>query len=189
MTPPCRVIIVSGPPASGKTTVARPLARRLGFALLSKDDIKESLYTSLGGGPGDPAFSSRIGAAAMDLLWDLAPHCPSVILEANFRTRSPEERARVADLDAQVVEVHCRLPLDEASRRFADRARAERHHPAHPLREMSLERMTEYAAPFALSPVIELDTTLPIDLDALVEKIARSWTIDAAPPSTAGHLE
>lgn len=183
------IVLVSGPPASGKTALARPLARQLGIALLSKDDIKESLYTSMGGAPGDPDFSSRIGAAAMDLLWKLATECPSVVLEANFRTRNPEQRARVAALDAQVVEVHCRIPLEEASRRFARRAREERHHPAHPLMEMSPERMAEYADPFALSPVIEIDTTAPVDLEALVEKINQSWRTQSHPATRAGHLE
>lgn len=173
--PQRRIVIVSGPPGSGKTTLARPLARQLGFALLSKDDLKESLYISLGGTPGDVAFSRRIGDAAMDLLWVLATRCTAVVLEANFRTRSPEERARLAALDAQVVEVCCRVPLEEAARRFAQRARQERHHPAHPLTEMSPERMAEYAEPFDLSPVIEVDTTSPVDIEALVLRIMALW--------------
>lgn len=182
-----RIVIVSGPPASGKTTLARPLARQLGFALLCKDDIKESLYTSLAGAPGDLAFSSRIGSAAMDLLWVLATQCPAAVLEANFRTRSPGERAKLAALDARIVEVHCRVPLDEASRRFAQRAREERHHPAHPLTEMPPDRMAEYDGPFAMSPVIEVDTTKPVDLEALLDKVHAAWT--ANPPDPAGHLE
>lgn len=187
--PPCRIVIVSGPPGSGKTTLARPLARYLGFALLCKDDLKESLYTSLGGTRGDVTLSRRIGDAAMDLLWLLAMRCPAVVLEANFRTRSPQERAKLAALDAQVVEVHCHVPLEEASRRFAERARQERHHPAHPLAEMSRERLGEYAEPFAMSPVIEVDTTGPVDLEALVARVNAAWTALANPANTAGDLE
>jgi len=40
-------VVVSGPPGSGKTTVARELARALGFPLLSKDTIKEAMMASL----------------------------------------------------------------------------------------------------------------------------------------------
>jgi predicted kinase len=151
-----RVVLVSGPPASGKTTIARPLAERLGFALLTKDDVKETLYIALHGPPGDLEFSRRIGAAAMEVLWSLAPHCPTVVLEANFRTQSPYERDKVAALlaipGAQIVEVYCRVPREVASRRFAERARQERHHPAHVLAEMPPERMVEYEGPFALTP-------------------------------------
>ncbi|MGA7521707.1 MAG: AAA family ATPase [Acidobacteriaceae bacterium] len=187
--PPRRIVIVSGPPASGKTTLARPLARHLGFALLSKDDIKESLYISMGGAPGDLDLSRRSGDAAMDLLWVLATRCPAVVIEANFRTRSLQERARVAALDGKIVEIYCRVPLEEASRRFAERAREARHHPAHPLAEMPPERMAEYDGPFGMSPVIEIDTTRPVDLLALVQRVSSSWTLEESSAQAAGDLE
>jgi predicted kinase len=172
-----RVVLVSGPPGSGKTTIARPLAERLGFALLTKDDIKETLYMSLQGTAGDVEFSRRVGSAAMDLLWALAPHCPAVVLEANFRTKSDYEREKVAGLlvRAQMVEVYCRVPRQDASRRFAERARQERHHPAHALAEMPPERMAEYEEPFAMSLVIEVDTRMPVDPDALAARISAMW--------------
>jgi predicted kinase len=175
-----RLVLVSGPPASGKTTVARPLAERLGFALLTKDDIKETLYTAMHGARGDVEFSHTIGSAAMEVLWALAPHCPAVVLEANFRTGGRYERDKVAAFLAQphtqMVEIYRRLPREEASRRFAERARQERHHPAHALAEMPPERMAEYEEPFALSPVIEIDTQSPVDIETLTARIEASWT-------------
>ena len=180
-----RIVLVSGPPASGKTTVARPLAERLGFALLTKDDMKETLFTALEGPAGDIEFSRRIGSAAMELLWTLAPRCPAVVLEANFRTQSPYERGKFAELlagrngepAARAVEVYCRVSREEASRRFADRARQERHHPAHVLAEMSPERMAEYEEPFALTPVIEVETMQAVNIDALVAQVEAAWAL------------
>ena len=40
---PRLMVLVTGAPGSGKTTLAGPLATELGFALLAKDRIKESL--------------------------------------------------------------------------------------------------------------------------------------------------
>jgi hypothetical protein len=130
------------------------------------------------GAPGDVEFSRRIGSAAMEVLWALAPHCPTVVLEANFRTKSSYEREKVATLLAtgsQIVEIYCRLPREEASRRFADRASQVRHHPAHALAEMPPERMAEYEDPFALSPVIEVDTRTTVDVAWLVAQIGALW--------------
>ncbi|MER6099393.1 AAA family ATPase [Streptomyces sp. NPDC001728] len=42
--------VVSGPPASGKSTLAHALTARLGLPLVDKDVILESLYDSLGVG-------------------------------------------------------------------------------------------------------------------------------------------
>ena len=179
-----RIVLVSGPPASGKTTIARPLAEALGFALLTKDDIKESLFTSLNGPPNDLAYSRQIGSAAMNLLWTLAAHCPQVVLEANFRTRSHHEREHVSSLlrrpAARLVEIYCRISPEEAARRFAQRARDERHHPAHALKEISLDQLAEYTEPFALGPVITLDTTQPVDIPALVNQTRELLALEAA---------
>jgi 2-phosphoglycerate kinase len=42
------LILVSGAPGTGKTTVANALATRLQIPTVSKDAIKESLFESLG---------------------------------------------------------------------------------------------------------------------------------------------
>jgi len=46
VTPPL-LIVVTGMPSSGKTTVAEDLSRRLQLPLIAKDTIKESLYDTL----------------------------------------------------------------------------------------------------------------------------------------------
>ncbi len=167
-----QVVVVSGYPGAGKTTLAVPLAEALGFPLLAKDFIKEQLYDSLGPGPQDPlAWSRRLGSASMEVLWGLARWCPQVVLEANFRPRSPYERAKLAGLTAQLVEVYCRCPPEVASRRFAERARLSRHHPAHVLTALSPELLSEYGAPLALGPVLEVDTTRPIEVRPLADAV------------------
>ena len=62
-----RLVYVSGAPGAGKTTLAVPLAAELGWALLTKDRIKETLHDALGALEADLAWSRRLGAAAMEL--------------------------------------------------------------------------------------------------------------------------
>jgi predicted kinase len=45
--PPGTYMVVSGPPASGKTTLARIIAAALAMPLISKDNIKQALMTVL----------------------------------------------------------------------------------------------------------------------------------------------
>ena len=42
------VVVVTGPPAAGKTTIAREVAARLRLPLITKDTIKEALFDGLG---------------------------------------------------------------------------------------------------------------------------------------------
>ncbi|WP_425432548.1 AAA family ATPase [Hydrococcus rivularis] len=42
------LILISGLPCTGKTTLARKIAQKLQLPLVCRDDIKESLFDSLG---------------------------------------------------------------------------------------------------------------------------------------------
>ena len=61
-----QAVFVSGAPGAGKTTLAVPLAAELGFALVNKDRIKETLHDVLGAPEPDLAWSRALGAAAME---------------------------------------------------------------------------------------------------------------------------
>jgi predicted kinase len=129
LTRPARqLVFVSGPPGAGKTTIAVPLAAELGFALLAKDRIKETLHDALGL-DADLAWSRRLGATAMELLWALAADAPAAVLEANFWPDDPRHGERLRALGARTVEVHCSCPIEECLRRYA--ARAESRHSVH----------------------------------------------------------
>ena len=57
------LLVVTGMPSSGKTTVAEGLAGRLGLPLIAKDEIRESLYESVGA--EDVSASARLGTRHM----------------------------------------------------------------------------------------------------------------------------
>ena len=175
MNPPCRLVLVSGCPGAGKTTLAVPLAAELGCTLLSKDRIKETLHDGLGAPVADRAWSRRLGAAAMELLWALAADAPSVVLEANFRPRSAYERDRIGALPARPVEVHCACPLALAARRCNERARA--RHPVHVVEELTADDLAEFDRPLGIGDVIMVDTTNPVDVGELVGKVRACWPV------------
>ena len=167
-----QIVIVSGAPGAGKTTLAVPLAAGLGFPLVAKDYLKETVWDALGPPVGDLTWSRRTGGAAMELLWGIARRCPTVVLEANFRPHSHYERDQLVSLGGRIVEVHCRCPVDLAARRYAQRAAGPCHHAAHVGRTATAEWLTQFSRPVAVGPVVTVDTsTSPVDIQALVPRV------------------
>jgi predicted kinase len=168
-----RLVLVSGAPGSGKTSLAGPLAAELGFALLGKDRIKETLHDALGAPEPDLAWSRRLGGAAMELLWTLAADAPAVVLEANFRPHSAYERGRISALCARPVEVNCVCPPELAARRYAERAAT--GHSVHVITSLSPDLLAEYDRPVGIGDVITVDTTGPVDVAALADRVRACW--------------
>lgn len=135
--PTSALILVSGPPAAGKTTISRRLADEFGLPLVAKDTIKERLFDTLGA--GDRAWSQRLGRASISLLWDavethLRAGCP-MMAESAFYTDPDTER--LAALRHQYaftpLQIHCTAPADVLWERFDRRNRSGNRHPGHVL--------------------------------------------------------
>lgn len=166
------LVVVTGMPSSGKTTVAEGLARRLRLPLIAKDEIKESLYDSLGA--GDVSSSAVVGSAAYALIFALARAMldsgVSVIVEANFfRDQEPEFAALP---EHRLVQLHCQAPLPSLLERYENRSRHAGHQDAEKIKELPARFESGTHDPLRLlGELIELDTTQPLDLDALAERI------------------
>lgn len=160
-------VLVAGPPGSGKTTLAVPLAAALGLPLIAKDVIKEVLMETLGW-PETVEQSRVLGRAAVETMLAIAQTSPGAVLESNFSTYAlPALRT----LPGLVIEVRCRCPKDLALARYRDRA-AHRH-PGHldDLRQESELWNEELLTPLGLGSLIEVETSTSVDVDALVSKV------------------
>lgn len=180
------VVIVNGPPASGKSTLARPLADALGLPLIAKDAVKETLLDALG--YGDREASRRIGAAAGEVCWTVLGSCPDgAVVESWLAPHSRDvvsaglARAAVDRL----VEVWCSCPPEEVRRRYEQRAHL--RHPGHfDVDNLSgFDQVLTTAAPLTLGPVIEVRTDRLVELDRVVLAIRSALS---APVSETGPV-
>lgn len=162
-----KFVLVSGLPASGKSTLARPLAAELGATYVDKDVLLEQLFAEHGvvsveqrtslSRTADAQFRQQALQSSFAVLVSWWCHPRSSRLSG-----TPFDWLTQAE--TSVVEVYCQCPPMVAAQRFLARVRHAGHHD---------ERWTEqawlqyYAEPGTLSPLlphshIVCDTTAPV---------------------------
>jgi predicted kinase len=164
-----QMVFVSGAPGAGKTSLAVPLAAELGVTLVCKDKLKETLHDALGAPRPDLAWSRKLGAAAMELLWALAADAPSVVIEANFRPHDQYQRGKLSALADSPIEVYCVCDPGLAARRYNDRART--CHPIHVLASVPADVRAEYDRPVAIGNLVTVNTATPVDVSAVAAAV------------------
>jgi predicted kinase len=129
------LVVIAGPPCTGKTTLGRRLAADLGVPFITKDGIKERLFESLGW--SDRAWSRRLGVASITVLYDtleriLAAGC-SCVTESVFRPEYDDERLRqlCARYDARPFQIQCVAEGEALWRRWRERVESGARHPGH----------------------------------------------------------
>ena len=174
------LVVVTGPPASGKTSLARALARELRLPWIGKDALKEVLYDVIGSGD---ELEPELDEAARRLLLTIADAQleagVSAIVESNFDRDSdiaPLERLwRGGETD--VVQIHCTADEQLLLDRFAERAASGRRHPGHgdePEDADEVRRDLERGRWDALDlpgKPIEVDLGGDVDVAALADRI------------------
>jgi predicted kinase len=153
-------VVVSGPPASGKSTLAPPLAAELRLPLVAKDTIKDALMSVLP--VPDVAASRVLGRASVLAMLAVAAESPvGAVIESNFhRSRAAAE---LAALPGRVVEVFCACDAEVAARRYRDRAGS--RHAGHFDAERAASELwnDEVARPVDGGwPVLRVDTSRPL---------------------------
>jgi predicted kinase len=167
---PPLLVVVTGAPGAGKTTLARALSAELQLPLLAKDDVKEALFDALGA--GGLKRSNELGAASFEVLFRVAARFlesgVSCIVEGNFSWIEPFR----ALPPARVVQLLCSVPAELAIERYGSRER----HPGH----VDDVRVGEVGARIEAGEwrvldiggeLIEVDTSSPVDLVGLAQRI------------------
>jgi len=180
-----QLVIVTGPPASGKTTLGRALAARLGMPFLYKDGIKETLFDTLGW--GDRGWSRKLGAATYALLFHLLElelaAGRSLVVESNFDVErdGPRFLALRERYGFHPFQVCCVADGAILLKRFRSRATPNERHLGH----VELANMGEFE-PVLLrgrldplpvgDPIIEVDSTdfAKVDREAITRKVSQA---------------
>lgn len=126
-----RLIIIAGMPASGKSTVARELSARIGYPVIEKDELKETLFDTL----GFSCYSEKrhLDVVATELLLRVSDQLfrsdTSHIIVNNFRSDKVEPLRKLIDkYSPAVAPVFFGGDSDVFYRRYVDRDnRGERH--------------------------------------------------------------
>lgn len=163
-------VVVTGPPAAGKTTVSTLLAQELGLPRLAKDTIKRGLLDVLGASGLDD--TRRLGAAAVSALLAVASENTAAVLDSVWV--SPDSVTRLHALPAPVVEVFCQCELGELRRRYRQRAQ-QRQGQGY---DFDLERPEselwneQSLHPLAGGwPVVTVDTSVGVDVPSVAEAV------------------
>ena len=174
LTPARSVVLVNGLPGSGKSTLAGQLAAALALPLLSKDAVKETLLDELG--LTDQDESRRLGRAAGEVIWRILADCPQgAVIDSWMVTdlRPVVSRGLRSAQCARMVELWCRAPDEMMRRRYAERSPL--RHAGHfdHLMQQTWEQWLQSGEPLGLGPVVDVDTTVPVEVGALVDQIRR----------------
>lgn len=171
------LVIVTGPPASGKTTVARQISSQTGLPLITKDDFKVIFYEIFGWGGREP--DRRASAAAYEVIYHIVAvelSCGrSFIVEANFREEATERFQDLRNRHAfHPFQVRCTASREVLIERLRERAAGGARHPGH-ADDLNFEQLDYLLASGPELPLggtfFEVDTTDPADSGRVVEEV------------------
>lgn len=135
MNKPTAIILITGYPATGKTTLAHYLAQELGLPLLWRDGLKEKLADTLGWSTEE--WSLKLGAATWELLYHLVESLlqanVSHIVESNFTPTyaTPRWQALCERYSLQIMQLCCHAPPETVIKRYHERVQQGARHPIH----------------------------------------------------------
>lgn len=171
-------IIVSGLPASGKTTIGRQLANSLKCDFLDKDDFLEALFheQEIGDSPWRRMLSDKSNTS-----FELASKASDkVVLVSHWRPLgqngpSGTSTGWLKDAFHTVVEVFCDCPVAIAANRFLSRVRHGGHLDSERSTDEVLNWMKAYAQnlPIGVGSLVEVNTAESVDISKVTDQLQK----------------
>lgn len=127
------LVVVSGGPGTGKTTLAHGLARILGCPAIIRDEIKQGMVLSHSGyqSGGDDLLNLPTLHAFFGTLNVLLKAGVTLVAEAAFQDRLWRPNLELLTGLAHVRVIHCTTAADIAHDRIVQRTKEDRHRAAH----------------------------------------------------------
>jgi AAA domain len=191
-----RFVVMSGIPASGKSTLAKGLAQKLDLGVIDKDAILESLFDA----QTEVRSTNRnaLSREADEIFRKQVEKSVGAIVVSFWRrieysTTSGTPTGWLSDLASigAIVELHCLCNPATAAKRFVERVRHIDH--GDNLRDCEtirsqFERLSRLG-PLGLGQTISVRTDREVNLEILVDQIRRAFEATAASKenSVASH--
>lgn len=176
------IVIVTGPPGAEKTSLGRKLSERLKLPFISKDEVKEILFETLGW--QDRLWSRRLGQASFEILFHILERQlavgKSAVAETAFIPQydNPRFQSFREEYSFEPIQILCTADDQVLFERFVKRIEAGERHPGHVGQLMrydqfsALLRERKYGALDIGGLLLEVDMT---DFDAVnVESLMRA---------------
>lgn len=128
------ILIITGMPATGKTTNGKKIARKLHLPFFSKDAIKEILFDSISNNNAKYEDKRKIGVTSYDILYyqteELMKAGISFILESNFVKQSSNILKKlISTYNYTCITIRFESDLKILHKRFLERETTSERHP------------------------------------------------------------
>lgn len=176
------IIIITGRPAAGKSTLAKWLSQELKFALVSKDSIREALFDRLGW--KDRKWAQELGKASVDMMFYFAKAAlevgHSIIMDNTFDPAVSVSRFQTIkdQYDAESIQIICDASNEILFERFKARYVSGDRHPGHGdeavLDDLNTFLSSDYSPFLDIGgPIIEVDTNdfSKVDYQGILKQI------------------
>jgi len=160
------LLVISGMPASGKTTLAHLIAEKTHCPLLSRDELKEG-YINTTGVPHaqlNDDSAKHIYEAFFDTIGLLISRKISLVIEAAFQDKLWQPKLSILQSDADIKILICKTKPDIALSRFEKRylqesSREKYHGDRSGLKNIANELFYNYNPVKSDFPTLVIDTT------------------------------